>query len=119
MTIRAIKNDEDLEWASQEFERVSIADEIDKDLQLILGTLIDVYERKKYVMDLPDLLETLRFEMERRGLSVSDLVPFIGQPNRVYEVLSGKIGLSIQMVCRLHRGLGIPLEVLIAEAKRA
>jgi antitoxin component HigA of HigAB toxin-antitoxin module len=27
--------------------------------------------------------------------------------------------LSIQMIRRLHRGLGIPLEVLIAEPKRA
>jgi HTH-type transcriptional regulator/antitoxin HigA len=35
------------------------------------------------------------------------------------EVLSGKRGLSIQMIRRLHRGLGIPLEVLIAEPKRA
>ena len=84
-----------------------------------LAILIDAYERKKYVMDPPDPLETLRFEMERRGLSVSDLVPFIGQPNRVYEVLSGKRGLSIQMIRRLHRGLGIPLEALIAEPKRA
>ena len=40
-------------------------------------------------------METLRFEMDRRDLSVSDLVPFIGRPNRVYEVLSGKRGLSI------------------------
>ena len=64
-------------------------------------------------------METQRFEMDRRGLSVSDLVPFIEPPNRVYEVLSGKRGLSIQMIHRLHRGLGIPLEALIAEPKRA
>jgi HTH-type transcriptional regulator/antitoxin HigA len=57
--------------------------------------------------------------MDQRGLTASDLVPLIGQPNRVYEVLSGKRGLSIQMIRRLHRGLGIPLEVLIAEPKRA
>ena len=64
-------------------------------------------------------METLRFELERRCLSVSDLISFIGQSDRVYEVLSGKRGLSIQMIRRLHRGLGIPLEVLIAEPKRA
>ena len=119
MTIRAIKTDEDLAWALQEFERASNSDEGDEDRQLILGTLIDAYERQKYVMDPPDPVETLKFEMERRGLSVSDLVPFIGQPNRVYEVLAGKRGLSIQMIRRLHRGLGIPLEVLITEPKRA
>jgi len=64
-------------------------------------------------------METLRFEMERRGLPLSDLVPFIGRPNRVYEVLSGKRRPSIQMIRRLHRGLGIPLEVLLTEPKRA
>ena len=64
-------------------------------------------------------METLRLEMERRGLSVSGLVPFIGRPNRLYEVLSGKRRVSIQMIRRLHRGLGIPLEVLIAKPKRA
>lgn len=64
-------------------------------------------------------MEMLRFEMERYGLSVSDLVPFIGQPNRVYEVLSGKRGLSIRMIRRLHRGLGIPLGVQITKPKRA
>ena len=64
-------------------------------------------------------MEMLRFEMERYGLSVSDLVPFIGQPNRVYEVLSGKRGLSIRMIRRLHRGLSIPLGVQITKPKRA
>ena len=64
-------------------------------------------------------METLMFEMGRRGLSVSDLVPFVGRPNRLYEVLSGKRRVSIQMIRRLHRGLSIPLEILIAEPKRA
>jgi HTH-type transcriptional regulator/antitoxin HigA len=53
------------------------------------------------------------------SITLSDLIPFIGQPNRVYEVLSGKRVLSIQMIRRLHRGFGIPLEVLIAEPKLA
>jgi len=119
MANRTIESDEDLAWALQEFERVSKSDEVDEDRRLILGTLIDAYEQQKYVMDPPDPVETLKFEMETRSLSVSDLVPFIGQPNRVYEVLSGKRSLSIQMIRRLHRGLGIPLKVLIAEPKRA
>jgi len=55
----------------------------DEDCQLILGTLLDAYERQKYVMVPPDPVETLKFEMERRGLSVLGLIPFIGQPNRV------------------------------------
>ena len=84
-----------------------------------LATLINAYERKRFPIEQPDPIDYLKFAMDQRGLTVSDLVPFIGQPNRVYEVLSGKRGLSIQMIRRLHRGLGIPLEVLIAEPKSA
>jgi HTH-type transcriptional regulator/antitoxin HigA len=84
-----------------------------------LAILIDAYERKRYPLKQTDPIDYLKFEMDRRDLSVSDLVPFIGQRNRVYEVLSGKRRLSIPMIRRLHRGLGIPLEILIAEPKRA
>ena len=84
-----------------------------------MRSLIDAYGRQKYVINPPDPVETLKFETETRGLSVSDLVHFIGQPNRVYEVLSGRRGSSIQMIRRFHRGLGIPLEVLIAEPNNA
>ena len=84
-----------------------------------LAILIDAYERKRYPLEQPDPIDYLKFEMDRRDLSVSDLVPFIGRRNRVYEVLSGKRRLSIPMIRTLHRGLGIPLEVLLAEPKGA
>ena len=84
-----------------------------------LAILIDAYERKRFPIEEPDPIDYLKWMIDQRDLSISDLVPFIGQPNRVYEVLSGKRGLSIQMIRRLHRGLGIPLEILIAEPKRA
>ncbi|HET9031821.1 MAG TPA: transcriptional regulator, partial [Dokdonella sp.] len=42
-----------------------------------------------------------------------DLVPSIGKPHRVYEVLNGKRGLTITMIRNLHRNLGIPAESLI------
>jgi HTH-type transcriptional regulator/antitoxin HigA len=44
-----------------------------------------------------------------------DLVPMIGQINRVYEVLNGKRPLTLQMIRRLHRELGIPAKSLIRE----
>jgi len=51
--------------------------------------------------------------MEQGGLTVKDLVPSIGQPNRVYEVLNRKCGLTLEMIRNLHRNLGIPAESLI------
>ena len=63
-----------------------------------------------------DYAAALRFVMEQRQLSVKDLVPYIGQPNRVYEVLSHKRPLTMAMAWKLHKGLGIPAESLIRPA---
>jgi HTH-type transcriptional regulator/antitoxin HigA len=52
--------------------------------------------------------------MEQGGLGVTDLVPLIGNPNRVYEVLNGKRPLTLRMIRNLNRELGIPAHALIA-----
>ena len=81
-----------------------------------LLSLIEAYERKHYPVDPPDPIEAIKFRMEQRGLTVKDLVPMIGQPNRVYEVLAHKRPLSLAMIRNLHQGLGIPAETLIRES---
>ena len=55
-------------------------------------------------------------EMEQSGLAPKDLVPMIGRLNRVYEVLSRKRPLTLTMIRRLHRELGIPAESLIKQS---
>lgn len=82
----------------------------------VLVTLVEAYERKHFPMELPDPIEAIRFAMEKSGLAPRDLVPMIGQINRVYEVLNGKRPLTLQMIRRLHSELGIPAEALIREA---
>ena len=79
----------------------------------ILATLVEAYEAKHFPIDAPDPIEAIRFRMEQGGLTVKDLVPSIGQPNRVYEVLNRKRGLTLEMIRNLHRNLGIPAESLI------
>ena len=53
--------------------------------------------------------------MESRGLSRSDLIKYLGSKERVSEVLNRKRGLSLQMIQRLHIGLGIPADLLIGK----
>lgn len=79
----------------------------------ILVTLVEAYEAKHFAIEAPDPIEAIRFRMEQGGLTVKDLVPSIGQPNRVYEVLNRKRGLTLEMIRNLHRNLGIPAESLI------
>ncbi|KWR83357.1 MULTISPECIES: type II toxin-antitoxin system HigA family antitoxin [Pseudomonas] len=81
----------------------------------VLLTLVEAYEAKHYPVEAPHPIEAIKFRMEQGGLTVKDLVPSIGQPNRVYEVLSGKRSLTLPMIRKLHRNLGIPAESLIAE----
>jgi HTH-type transcriptional regulator/antitoxin HigA len=79
----------------------------------ILATLVEAYEAKRFPIEAPDPVEAIRFRMEQGGLTVKDLVPSIGQPNRVYEILNRKRGLTLDMIRNLHRNLGIPAESLI------
>ena len=79
----------------------------------ILTTLVEAYEARQFPIEAPDPIEAIRFRMEQGGLTVKDLVPSIGQPNRVYEVLNRKRGLTLEMIRNLHRNLGIPAESLI------
>lgn len=72
----------------------------------VLVTLLEAYERKHFPMDLPDPIEAIRFSMEQKRLTARDLVPMIGQINRVCEVLNGKRPLTLQMIRRLHREFG-------------
>lgn len=81
----------------------------------ILATLVQAYEARHFPIGAPDPVEAIKFRMEQSGLSVKDLEPIIGRSNRVYEVLNHKRPLTLAMIRRLHRSLGIPAEVLIAE----
>lgn len=79
----------------------------------VLVTLVEAWEAKHYPIDLPDPVEAIKYHMESQGLEPKDLVPYIGSRNRVYEVLNRKRPLTLKMVWRLHKGLGIPAESLI------
>lgn len=52
--------------------------------------------------------------MDQQGLTPRDLEPFIGPSGRVSEVLNRKRKLSLAMIKRLHDGLRIPYECLLA-----
>lgn len=83
----------------------------------IIGTLVQAYEAEHLPVDPPDPIEAIRFRMDQSGMGVKDLVPFIGPLNRVDEVLARKRPLTLKMICRLNKGLGIPGAVLIGHKK--
>ena len=82
----------------------------------ILVTLIEAHEARHFPIAAPDPIDAIKFRMEQSGLSIKDMEPLIGKPNRVYEVLNRKRPLTLAMIRRLHTGLGIPAAVLVGQA---
>lgn len=118
MFVRPIRNHADYRAALTE---VSSLMDRDPDLgtpegdQLdVLVTLVQAYEAKHYAIDAPSPIEAIKFRMDQAGLTVGDMVPYIGPRNRVYEVLNGKRPLTMPMIRRLLT-LGIPAASLIGE----
>lgn len=80
----------------------------------LLVLVIEAYERTKVAPVIPDPIDAILFRMDQQGLKPRDLVPMIGSISKVSEVLSRKRDLSLAMIRAIHKGLGIPAEVLIS-----
>ena len=86
------------------------------ELELLIH-LIDVYEDEHFPIALPSPIAAIRFKMDQLDLKQTDLIPYFGSKSRVSEVLNGKRKLTLSMMRKLHKGLGIPAEVLLQEIK--
>jgi HTH-type transcriptional regulator/antitoxin HigA len=78
--------------------------------------LIAAYEERKWPRRPPSTADLIRHLMDQHGLTRADLIPILGTPSRVSEVLRGKKGLSMAMVQRLRARLRVPADVLTANA---
>jgi HTH-type transcriptional regulator/antitoxin HigA len=121
MDIKPIKTDADYRAALAEIETLmtAAASTPEGERLDVMVTLVESYEHRHFPLELPDPVEAIRFQMDQMGLTVKDLEPMIGRPNRVYEVLNRKRPLTLKMIWRLHRGLGIPAESLIRPPSEA
>ena len=117
MDIKPIRTEEDYRAALREIESLMSAEPGSPEGERldVLVTLLAAYEQQHFPMDLPDPVEAIKFVMDQRGLTVKDLEPIIGRSNRVYEVLSHKRPLTLKMIWKLHKELGIPAESLIKQ----
>lgn len=115
MEIKPIRTDADHAAALRRIDSIMDAppgtpegDELD-----VLATLVQAYEDRRFPIDDPDPLAAIEFRMDQLGLTRKDLEPLLGPRGRVSEVLNGRRTLSLQMIRRLNRELGIPLESLV------
>ncbi|MCP4423294.1 MAG: helix-turn-helix domain-containing protein [Chloroflexi bacterium] len=119
MDIRPIKTEEDYEWTLAEVEKlleIELTGKLapfDSDRLDVLVTLVEAYEDEHYSIPLPDPIEMIQYYMESRGLTRRDLEPYIGTRARVSEILNKKRPLTLNMMRKLHAGLGISGDVLL------
>jgi HTH-type transcriptional regulator/antitoxin HigA len=116
MKLKPVKNDRELNRALTRIDELWGAksntpkgDELD-----VLMLIVEKYENERYAIPASDPIEAIKFLMEQNSLSRKDLEPYIGTSGRVSEVLSKKRSLTLTMIKKLHEGLKIPYECLIA-----
>jgi HTH-type transcriptional regulator/antitoxin HigA len=118
MDIKPIHSEVDYQAALKEIENLmeSMPGTPEGDRLDILVTLVEAYEAKNFPIPEPDdPVEVLEYYMESRGLDRSELIPYLGSKERVSEVLNRKRGLSLEMIRRLHAGLGIPADLIMGK----
>jgi len=117
MINRLIKNEGDHNKALSRIEQLmdTKPGTAEMDELELLTALVERYEERQFPISWPDPIDAIKFRMEQLGLGQNDMVPFIGNKSKVAEVLNGKRPLTLAMMRGLHKGLGIPAEVLLAE----
>jgi HTH-type transcriptional regulator / antitoxin HigA len=117
MEWKVIKTEKDYQKALKRLESIFDAqkgskegDELD-----LLTLLIDNYEKEKHAIELPDPIEAIKFRMEQLGYKQKDLASLMGLKSRVSEILNRKRKLTLDMIRKLHKVLGIPTDVLVKE----
>ena len=115
--IKPICTDEDLDAALARIEEIFEAEpDMPEDYELgVLLDLVEHYEDKHYPIEPPDPIVAIEFEMDQRGLTRQDLVPYIGSPAKVAAVLSRQEDITMPMARALYKHLGIAAETLLQE----
>jgi HTH-type transcriptional regulator / antitoxin HigA len=81
--------------------------------------LIAAYEESRWPRRPPTTAALIRHLMDQYDLTRADMVPILGTPSRVSEVLAGKKELSMGMVQRLRARFRVPADLLIPPLKQA
>lgn len=117
-TVILIDNDAELARARGLVERLwDSADPADARRLEAQARLIAAYEERRWPRRRPRIADLIRHLMEQHGLSRADMVPILGTPSRVSEVLRGKKALSLSMVQRLRARFRVPADLLLPPVK--
>ena len=118
-TLFVIENDADHAQAKALIEKLmGSSDPADQARMTAQARLIEANENARWPRRAPSLPDLLTYLMDQHGLSRADLVPLLGTPSRVSEVLTGKRELNMSMVRKLRDRFHISADLLISPLRR-
>ena len=86
----------------------------EEELLELVSIIVEDYESVHFAIEPPDPVEAIKLKMAENGLKKKDLVDYFGSASRVSEVLNRKRPLTLEMIRRIHKGLGISAATLLA-----
>ena len=114
-TLIVVENDADHRAALALIDKLMDSrNRADRSRMAAQARLAEAYERVRWPRNRPSLPDLLAYLMDQHGLTRADLVPHLGTPSRVSEVLAGKRELSMSMVKRLRQRFHISADLLIS-----
>ncbi len=82
----------------------------------LLVMLIENYETEtEPVFPEPDPIEVLKHEMDQKNFKNKDLAGILGSKSKASEILNKKRRLTLSMIRKINKALGISAETLIQE----
>ncbi len=118
-TLVLIDSDAELKRARRLVERLwNSEDPADLARLQAQACLIAAYEENQWPRRTPSTADLIRHLMDQHGLTRADLVPILGTPSRVSEILRGKKGLSMAMVQRLRARFRVPADLLLPPPRK-
>lgn len=116
MNIKPIRNEKDYQNALKRIDNLMDAklgspegDELE-----VLAILIEKYEQEEFPIAAPDPISAIRFRLDQLGMEQADFAKIVG-PNRASEILNGQRAISLSLLKKIHKDLGIPYENLLEE----
>ena len=117
MKVQIIKNELQYDLALSRVDsllnlKVNKNTDLGNELELLL-LVIQEYEDKNHAINLPDPIEVIKLKMLENGLKNIDLEKYIGNKSYVSQILNKKKPLTVEMMKKFNKNMGISAQILL------
>ena len=118
MNWTVIKTESEYQLALSRLEKIfdsKPGDSTFKEAELLVMLIENYEDATEPAFPDPDPIEVIKFRMEQNNMKSKDLGEVIGGKSKASEILNKKRKLTLSMIRKINKVLGIPAELLINE----